>query len=152
MIPSRSSSLTLGLSVVLLATLGASRASANEFTDAPDRPRIFKPSKRHIFGTQWSAPIVRRGFFRVVGDSLGTPGVAEKQGVVIVGTGEGELRGYRLGTGELLWTRDTKVPFLGPVTVIDEGDPFAVATQADGLLLAFEITTGEPRWESQLDG
>lgn len=141
----------IGAALTLALLLGAT-SETNALTDPPERPRIFKPSKRHIFGTQWSTPLVRRGVFRVVGDSFGTPGVAAKQGVVIVGTGEGELRGYRLGTGELLWSQDIKVPFLGPVTVIDEGDPFAVTTSADGMLMAVEITSGEPRWQTQLDG
>ncbi len=138
--------------LLFAVALAAAPSSGNELTEPSKRPRIFKPSKFHMFGTQWRTPLVRQGVFRVIGESFGTPGVAEKQGIVIVGTGEGELHGYRLGTGELLWGYDVQVPFLGPVTVIDEGDPFAVTTSADGMLIAFEITTGEIRWQTQLDG
>lgn len=145
----------LGLSVLLItlvtATIHVARADS-ELTQPGRSPRVFVPSKRHIFGTQWSARIVRSGFDRTVPVSLGSPGVASAQGVVIVGTGEGELRGYRLTSGELLWSVDYKVPFLGPITVLHGGDPFAVTTIADGTLIAFEITTGELRWQTELDG
>ncbi|MEO1483516.1 MAG: PQQ-binding-like beta-propeller repeat protein [Myxococcota bacterium] len=148
--------LTFGIPLLLsvgLAVLASSTASADSELTQPGRsPKVFVPSKRHIFGTQWSAPIVRSGYSRTVPVSLGSPGVASAQGVVIVGTGEGELRGYRLASGELLWAKDYKVPFLGPITVLHGGDPFAVTTIADGTLIAFEITNGELRWQTELDG
>lgn len=142
-----SSMIALGAVLVVAAPTVAEELPVEEGST-----KLVYPSKRHIFGTQWFAPIVRRGFDRTVPVSLGAPGIAADQGVLILGTGEGELRGYRLNTGAPLWSVDYQVPFLGPVTVLHGGDAFAVTTSADGTLIAFEITTGEIRWETKLDG
>lgn len=142
------------LAAAMLAVFGG--AQSDFFARAGTKPittdRKVDASRFVVYGTQWHAPIVKSGFEREVSFSFGMPGIAVDEGLLIVGTGEGELRGYRLATGELVWVVDRRIPFLGPVSVIRGDNRFAVTSGADGMLIAFDIRTGSFLWESQLDG
>ncbi len=131
-------------------------------------PREVDASNMQVFAFRWRQPIVRMGFGREVGVSLGRPAVSSRFGLVIVGTGEGRVEGRKLSDGSLVWAYDYTAPFETDVTLVDvppgkgspadaagasvRGHELALAGSRDGFLLAIEAATGKLVWKADVGG
>ncbi|MEE8410401.1 MAG: hypothetical protein V3T05_12400, partial [Myxococcota bacterium] len=91
------------LTVALAAPGGSSAEADGELTANDGRPTTVDASRGVVFGMQWRRPLVRTGIYRSVVASFGRPGVSKAYGLVVVGSGEGEVRAYRLVDGSLVW-------------------------------------------------
>lgn len=80
-----------------------------------------------------------------VSDILGG-GLAVADGVVFATAGFGELRAIELKTGKTLWSTRIGAPVHGAPAIAAEAKRIIVLT-ADNQTLAYDIATGEPRWE-----
>ncbi len=120
-------------------------------------PRRVDVSERTLFALETTVPLVRTGILRSAAVSFGQPAVDEQRGVVIVGTGEGEVRAIRLRDGEVEWTYVHGEPFEGAVTLVDipEGPAqtrAAVLGSRDGTLLAIDLGSGRKLWSADVTG
>lgn len=87
---------------------------------------------------------------QVGGEVLASPAIGA--GVVVLSTVDGRLRGYSLLDGRLLWTVEHAVPALtvrGNTAPVISGTT-VVAGFDNGRLGAYEVATGETRWEAPL--
>ncbi|MBN1962590.1 MAG: PQQ-binding-like beta-propeller repeat protein [Deltaproteobacteria bacterium] len=78
-----------------------------------------RPSKKAIFSLQWRVPVVRTGFARKSIVSFGRPAVSHRYGLVILGTGDGNIEARNLDTGEISWVYKYGIPFESTVTLVD---------------------------------
>jgi outer membrane protein assembly factor BamB len=161
-----------GFSLLLAAALGIAPPPEAP-TDAGLTARLGQPARRvdasdvEVFGLSWRQPVVTHGLFRTVGVSFGRPGVSTRAGLVVVGTGEGQLIAFRLHDGSRQWTYESQVPFETAVTIVSvpaapeglEGDAaklagreLAIASSRDGALLALDVGTGKLLWRGEAGG
>jgi outer membrane protein assembly factor BamB len=123
------------------------------------QPRRVDASHTEVFSLQWRRPMVRTGMHRTVAFSFGAPGLSKVHHLVIVGSGEGVVRGLSLVNGTEVWRYDHGNPFESSVAILDatsdpngKPDELAILGSRDGFLLALETSTGELRWSQELDG
>jgi len=117
------------------------------------RARTVDASQHHVFGIDWREPVVRTGFFRRVGDSLGSPALSrEHKGSIIVGQSEGEVRALRLTDGKTIWRVPYRAPFETAITLTQVGGrEVALAAARDGTMLALAVEDGREIWRASLD-
>lgn len=147
-------------SALFLVAVGLAQADASQPADprdaelvAPSRTAHRVAARRALYGLRWREPVVKTGKFRTVGISFGQPAIVERLGVVIVGTGEGDLRALRLSDGKLVWRVKRGVPFATGATLGDvNGKPLVVLGDQDGKLLAVDAADGKTLWEVELEG
>ena len=118
----------------------------------PGQKRV-DASASYVFGLKWREPVVRTGFSRTVLATFGRPAISLRHRLVIVGTGEGDVKALGLDDGEVVWTYHHGAPFEGAVTLFDvPGAEMAVVGGRDGQLLALRTLDGHLLWKSEIGG
>jgi outer membrane protein assembly factor BamB len=80
---------------------------------------------------------------------LDVNGIGYFDGIVVATGDEGRVWGFNARDGSLVWTKELGTPiYSNPLTV--EG--MAIVGDGLGRLNAYDIQTGTPRWEQQVDG
>lgn len=115
-------------------------------------PRRSRVSADAVFSLDWRRPLVRMGADRQVGISFGQPAIDLRAGLVLVGTGEGELRAYTLADGTPRWRLRHGEPFETGLTLVarPDGRAWVVAGARDGTLLAVRSDDGAEIWRLAL--
>jgi outer membrane protein assembly factor BamB len=147
------------VAVITALGLGIQSPVDDELSAPAAREREVDASRGSVFSLRWRRPLVRTGIFRTVGTSFGAAAVSRRHGLIIVGTGEGEVRGLAQRDGQVRWSYAHGAPFESNVALITvpgdgRGGPIelAVIGGCDGNLLALEAGTGALRWKATLDG
>jgi outer membrane protein assembly factor BamB len=123
-------------------------------------PTLVDASAQAIFGLKWRRPIVRTGMLRTVNVSFGRPALSLRAGVAIVGSGEGDVQALALKDGSLRWSYHHGAPFETAATLVQvpaaasgqEPTELALLGARDGVLLAFEPSTGAIVWRADIAG
>ncbi len=140
------------------AALGAVAPEVDLTADMPGRTREVDASKRILFGYQWRQPLVRTGFLRKVATSFGKPAVDKHHGLIIVGTGEGEVRALAIKDGRTVWSYVHGEPFEGAATLVEIEIPgryppidAVILGSRDGTLVALTVDRGELVWKADVE-
>jgi outer membrane protein assembly factor BamB len=120
-------------------------------------PRRVDASRNIIFDFEWRVPLVRTGALRSVNVSFVKPAILAKHKLVIVGTGEGDVKALNLKDGSVAWVSAHGEPFEGAVSLFEsvEGGPstsMVVLGSRDGTLLALDAPTGRRLWTVDIGG
>ena len=147
--------MTASLLCAILAALPL--GGAVDLAGSRGRPQSSDVSERVLFGLEWRAPIVRTGFERRVNASFGEPAVSERAHLVIVGSGEGDVRAFHLRAAKPAWTYAHGAAFETAVSLFDVGEgasamELAILGSRDGKLLALESATGRLVWQTDVEG
>lgn len=142
--------------VVALCALSVGAASVGHELDLvrPNPSVVAVDASHHAyFGLRWRRAVVRTGLFRKVNETFGRPAVSSKHGIVVVGTGEGEVLGLALSDGQLRWHYKYGAPFETSAVILStpQGET-AMLGSRDGVLLALDVATGALRWHTNVDG
>ncbi len=143
------------IAVLLAALVTGAPAVAPDADLLSPRPetRVVDVSNHLVFGLRWWRSVVRTGIFREVGTSFGTPAVSLKHGLIIVGSGEGDVQALALHDGGARWIYHHGIPFEGAVTLVEHhGGELAIVGSRDGTLLAFAAESGKLRFKVTLEG
>ncbi|MBI3179794.1 MAG: PQQ-binding-like beta-propeller repeat protein, partial [Deltaproteobacteria bacterium] len=144
----------MNLLVLAVLVVASSEAAPDpELVAAHTGASLVDVSNRLVFGLRWWRPVVRTGIFREVGTSFGTPAVSVKHGLIIVGSGEGDVRALAVTDGGVRWIYRHGIPFEGAVSLVQHrGSELAVLGSRDGTLLVLEAQSGKLRFKVTLEG
>jgi eukaryotic-like serine/threonine-protein kinase len=133
------SGLALATAVLLAALLSrgtAGSAALHDSTRAADRTGVPLP-RQHIW-THTAEP-----------NLIGGPAPVAANGVLVIGTLDGQVLGLQAGSGELLWRKGGgQSPFGAP----SAGAGLVFVGTTDGLVQGLSLTSGNPTWKTPVVG